>query len=62
MWYDPDDISKDSQGVRIYCDDNPNKVDTKQRTSSFWSYTSGCHSFSNSSQPQCGFTADECQP
>ena len=29
MKYDPDDISKDSQGVRIYCDDNPNKLDTK---------------------------------
>ena len=27
--YDPDDINKDSQGFRIYCDDNPNKLDTK---------------------------------
>ena len=29
MRYDPDDISKDTQGVRIYCNDNPNKLDTK---------------------------------
>ena len=26
---DPDDIGKDSQGVRIYNDDNPNNLDTK---------------------------------
>ena len=25
MNYDPDDIDKDSQGFRIYCDDNANK-------------------------------------
>ena len=29
MNYDPDDIDKDSQGFRIYCDDNANKLDTK---------------------------------
>ena len=26
--YDPDDIDKDSQGFRIYYDDNANKLDT----------------------------------
>ena len=38
-------------------------IDTKGmricRTSSFWSYTSRCHSYS--SQLQCGFTAEERQ-
>ena len=29
MNYDPDDIDKDSQGFRIYCNDNANKLDTK---------------------------------
>ena len=48
MKYDPDGIGKDSQDVRIYCNDNPNKLDTKQ-----------CHSYS--SQLQCGFTAYERQ-
>ena len=46
--YDPDGVSKDSQDVGIYCDDNRNKLDTKQ-----------CHSYS--SQLQGGFTAYERQ-
>ena len=29
MRYDPDHISKDSQGVRIYCDDSPEQAGYK---------------------------------
>ena len=47
MSYGPDDISKDSQSVRIYCNDNPNQLDTKL-----------CHCHSYLSQLHCGFTAN----
>ena len=45
MRYDPDDISKDSQGVRSYCNDNPSKLDTNNviDTVNEWGYKEHLH-------------------